>query len=88
MSFLNDFRYVEEKAKKTIIVRCLVSNLDKLFAELRRVFGVTMETQPAHITLYTLQKNAGIHINSMALMESLERVRLPKLAAFSNASLV
>ena len=38
-----------------------------------------MPTQAAHVTLYTLQRNAGIHINSDEKMERLERVHLPEL---------
>ena len=79
ISFIDDFRYAEEAEKRTILVRCVVSELDALFREFGKKFGIALPTQPAHVTLYTLQKNAGIHINSDTTMQGLERVDLPEL---------
>ena len=76
--FLDDFRFAEDDQHKTIIVRCIVSNLDALFAELNRTFHVALPVQPAHVTLYTLQ-NIGIHIPSEKIMESLPRIDIPEL---------
>ena len=89
VSFLDDFRYVEEDEKRTIIVRCMVSNLAELFIAFNTVFEVQLPTQPAHVTLYSLEKSVGIHINSDEKMESLERVHFPDLeAALKKLSLV
>lgn len=79
VSFADDFRYVEKDVRKTILVRCVVSNLNLLFEELNRTFEIDMPMQPAHVTLYTLQKNVGIHVPSIEVMERLERVYLPVL---------
>jgi len=81
LSFIGDFRYVEEEEKKTVVVRCIVSNLNGLFLLFNRTLHVQLPVQAAHVTLYTLQKNAGIHINSDEKMESLQRVGLPELSA-------
>lgn len=81
LSFIDDFRYVEEDEKRTIAVRCAVSNLGELFAAFNTAFGIQLPKQPAHVTLYSLDKKVGIHINSEEKMESLERVRLPELEA-------
>ena len=81
ISFIDDLRYVEEDDKKTILVRCAASNLEELFVAFNAPFGVQLPTQPAHVTLYSLDKAVGIHINSDEKMESLERVRLPELEA-------
>ena len=38
--------------------------LEKFFAELQEKYGVKLPLQPTHITLYTLQPEAGIGILS------------------------
>ena len=81
LSLSNDLRYAEEGANKTILVRCIVSHVDGLFADLNRTFAIAMPVQPAHVTLYSLEKNKGIHINSDEKMGGLERVHLPELEA-------
>lgn len=78
-SFVDDFRYVEKGDKRTIVVRCVVSNLENLFAALNNTYRINMPTQPAHVTLYTLQKNVGIHIPSIEAMEQLPKISLPVL---------
>lgn len=89
VSFTNDLRYTEEDEKKTILVRCTVANLDGLFASLNSAFRISMPTQPAHVTIYSLDPFVGIHVNSDEKMESLERVHLPELeAALKKISLV
>lgn len=81
VSFLDDFRYAEKEEKKTIVVRCTVSNLNEFFVALNRAIHIDMPTQPTHVTLYTLQKNIGIHVPDDRTMEDLERVHLPELDA-------
>ena len=80
-SFLDDFRFAQEEEKKSIVVRCKLSNLGTFFDELNATFKINIPMQPAHVTLYTLEGKPGIHINSDEKMESLERVRLPELEA-------
>ncbi|MBI4079905.1 hypothetical protein HY414_01580 [Candidatus Kaiserbacteria bacterium] len=77
-SLLNDLRQATEGGNKTILVRCTAQNLDELFAALNRTFGIAVPVQPAHITLYSVEHNKGIHVNSDAKMESLEHVDLPE----------
>lgn len=79
VSIFNDFRYAKESEKKVILVRCVVSHIEELFAALNDTFDINVPIQPPHVTLYTLQRDAGIHINSLDAMEHLERVRLPQL---------
>lgn len=81
-SFLSDFHYATDDARgrKTIIIRCTMRNLEEFFSALNKKFNIEMPTQPAHITLYALERNEGIHINNVEKMESLERVELPELS--------
>jgi hypothetical protein len=67
---LNDeFRFAQKNERKSLIVRCEISNLQGFFIELSEQFGFTIPLQPTHITLYTLQPNAGIGLNSPEAME-------------------
>ena len=43
-----------------------LENIDELFDFLRSKHGVDFPTQPTHITMYTLQPEAGIGILSQA----------------------
>ncbi len=79
--FNKDFRFIQKEEKKSIIIRCTVKNLDLFFEALNVEFGIQMPLQPAHITLYTLQKNVGIHIATESEMLSLEKVSLSELEA-------
>lgn len=80
VSFQDDFRYAQKDEKRTVVVRCIASNLTEFFAELNHTFGIDMPIQPTHVTLYTLQKNVGIHIPSDEVMNSLPNVNIPELA--------
>jgi len=48
-------------------------------AAFNAAFRVQLPTQPAHVTLYSLEKTVGIHINDDKHMESLERVDISDL---------
>lgn len=89
LSFLDDFRYAvdEERDRKTVVIRCTVSNLSEFFLELNSSFGINLPVQPAHVTLYTLQKNLGIHIPSEEVMNAFPVVGLPVLHAVLAASI-
>ena len=85
LSTVDDFRYMQENERKTIVVRCDVSNLDLLFTELNEKFNINVPKQPPHVTIYSLPDKPAIHILSEAIMESLERVSAQELErAFSN----
>lgn len=89
LSLLNDIRQAEEGKNKTILARCIVSNIDELFAHLNTQLKIAMPVQPAHVTLYSVEYNRGIHVNSNEKMESLDRVQLPELeVALSKVKIV
>lgn len=67
--FTKDFRLAESDERKSVVALCKVSNLH-IFAEyLTEMIGVKVVPQPAHVTIYTLQSNAGIGLNSSEEME-------------------
>lgn len=77
--FTKEFRLAEADERKSVVALCQVSNLHKLAAYLNEKIGVTIAPQPAHVTIYTLQANAGIGLNSPEEMaEKTEQIEVPE----------
>ena len=67
--FTTEFRLATRDDRKSIVAICRVSNLDKFFNYLSEKIGTTISHQPTHVTIYTLQSNIGIGLNSKSEME-------------------
>lgn len=67
--FTNEFRLAEYEKRKSIVALCNVSNLHMFAKYLTEKIGMSVAAQPAHVTLYTLQPDAGIGLNSKEDME-------------------
>ena len=63
-SLTSQLRYVARGERETVVVMVDVPNLGGLFEKLRKKYKVDLPIQPTHITLYTLQPEAGIGILS------------------------
>jgi ribonuclease BN (tRNA processing enzyme) len=72
--YRNEFRFVTQDEKRSVIIMVNVSNLDNFFALLNRKYDLKVEVQPAHVTLYTLQPDIGIYLTSSGDMEKLTKV--------------
>jgi hypothetical protein len=70
VAFSGEFRFAQDGDRKTLVALCKVSNLEKFFVELSAHLGVEVPPQPTHVTLYTLQPELGIGLNSKADMAS------------------
>lgn len=68
-SLTNEFRHVKRDERETVVAMVKLENLDALFSHLQQKYGIEFPLQPAHITLYTLQAEAGIGILSYAELE-------------------
>lgn len=62
IEYSNEYRFVQEKDLRTIVVMCKVSNLDKFFKLINQKYNINIETPPTHVTLYTLYDKLGIFI--------------------------
>ncbi len=69
LTYKNEFRFAVFEERKSAIVLCEVSNLDKFPQLLKSELGIEIPVQPTHVTLYTLEPDAGIGLNSQAEME-------------------
>ncbi|PCI89453.1 hypothetical protein COB18_04015 [Candidatus Kaiserbacteria bacterium] len=67
--FTKEFRLAREGERKSVVALCKVSNLHKFADYLGEKTGITVEPQPVHVTIYTLQPNVGIGLNSPEEME-------------------
>ncbi len=73
IKFTGEFRLAILEERKTVIARCEVSNLENFTKELSKDLGVDIPTQPTHVTLYTLQPDMGIGLNSFEVLEHKSR---------------
>ena len=62
--FTDKFRFAQSDERKTVIALCEISNLKKLSEALGQELGIKIQSQPTHVTLYTLQPDFGIGLNS------------------------
>ncbi len=73
-------RLVKKGARQSVVLMVDLPEIEGLFSILRQKYGAQLPTQPAHITLYTLQPEAGIGLLSPAELEQYSQpVRLPEL---------
>lgn len=69
LEYTGEFRFAENVDRKTLVALCKISNLEELFIFLRRELVLDIPLQPTHVTLFTLQPDLGIGLNSQADME-------------------
>jgi 16S rRNA (adenine1518-N6/adenine1519-N6)-dimethyltransferase len=67
--FTKDFRLAAREERKSIVAMCKVSNLDAFAEYLSEQIGAEVAVQPTHVTIYILQHNMGIGINSPEELE-------------------
>lgn len=73
-NYRNEFRFVNEGERKTVVVMCGVSNLDSFFDFLNKKYNLKLEYPPTHVTLYTLQPDAGIFLVDSSDISKLSKV--------------
>ncbi len=62
--FKNEFRFAQLDERKSVVALCSVSNLEIFFKTLNLDLHMQVPLQPTHVTLYTLQPDAGIGLNN------------------------
>ena len=60
--YRDEFRFVESGEKRSVVVFCDVFNLRGFFNIINKKYGLHLEVQPTHVTLYTLQPDVGIFL--------------------------
>lgn len=72
--FTKEFRLSTRDERKSLVAMCSVSNLDTFATYLSGKIGIDVAPQPTHVTIYTLQHNMGIGLNSPEEMEEKSKV--------------
>ena len=69
---MQEFRFVARDVRRAVIAMVKVPGIEHLFELLGAKYGLELPVQPVHVTLFTLQPNAGIGIFSQKelLLES------------------
>ena len=72
--FIGEFRFAEFEERKTLVVKCQISGIEKFIKQLSQELGMDIPNQPTHVTLYTLQPDAGIGLNSLNELDGKSKV--------------
>lgn len=72
-SFTGEFRLAqrEEDGRKSLVAMCNIRNLKMFFDTLNSTFNLNIPYQPTHVSLYTLEVDKAIGLNSQ---EDIERM--------------
>lgn len=73
LRYQDEFRFVSENERRTVIVTCDISNLNEFFSVLNKKYGLQIEIPPTHVTLYTLQPDLGIYLIDSNDLETLTK---------------
>ncbi len=74
VKFQDDLRLVRRKERVSVISLCEISNIDRLYELLNEKLGIVEVAPPTHVTLYTLQPNSGIGVNTDSELQATEIV--------------
>lgn len=74
IKYRNEFRFVTQNERKSIVLMAEVSNLRKFFEALNKKYTLNAEVPPTHVTLYTLQPDVGIFIVDSQDLNQLTRM--------------
>ncbi len=78
LHYRNEFRFVSAGEKRTVVVMCEVTNLDKFFDLINMEYGLKLEYPPTHVTLYNRAPYGGIFLTDSADIQQLtKQIRRP-----------
>lgn len=84
--FTKEFRLAKYKERKSVVAMCEITNLLAFAEYLSQKIGIEIAPQPTHVTIYTLQPDKGIGLNSPAeLEEKSEVVEVPEAVSIALA---
>ncbi|MEK7471282.1 MAG: hypothetical protein AAB623_01375 [Patescibacteria group bacterium] len=76
IKYRNEFRLVQRWERVSVIVMCDISNIDKFFKLMNQELGIESDTQPTHVTIYTLQPNMGIGVNTFLGFQATKEIEV------------
>ena len=76
-----EYRLVTRGERMTVVMMVTIGAMDALFDRIRTEVGLDIPTQPTHITIYSLQPDVGISLNSVEQVAADSHVvDIPELA--------
>lgn len=66
----HEYRFVQRGERKTVVAMVDIENLASFYDVLRQDYGADIPTQPAHITIYSLEPEVGISLSSQADLDN------------------
>lgn len=74
--FKGEYRFAERAVdgRKTLVGMVNVSGLENFFEVIRKELQIDIDAQPTHVTLYTLEPNEGIGLNSQKDLEEMTSI--------------
>jgi hypothetical protein len=79
--FTGDLRLAKSEERESIAARCILDNLEGYFEQIRAETGVDVPVQPAHVSIYSREKDAAVGIDTAVEMESFAQIDLPEISA-------
>lgn len=73
MGFRDEFKFATEGERRSVVVMCDVSNLNKFFDLINERYDLQLEYPPIHVTLYTLQLDEGIFLTDTKDIETMTK---------------
>ncbi len=74
IGFKNEYRFVSENERRSIVAMCNISNLEGFFNLLNTKYNLNIEVPPTHVTIYTLQPNKGIFLTDSSDIQKLTKI--------------
>jgi hypothetical protein len=74
LRYRDEFRFVSRGDRKSVVVKCDVSNLSEFFNLMNKKYDLQVECTPTHVTLYTLQPDVGISLTDSGDIQQLTKV--------------
>ena len=62
LRYRDEFRMVAFDGRCSIVVMCDVSGIGAFFDLINKKYGLKLDAQPTHVTLYTLKNDLGIYL--------------------------
>ena len=74
INYKEEFRFVAENERRTVVAMCDVSNLNKFYDLVNDKYGLHLGHPPTHVTLYSLQPDAGIYLIDQKEIEKMTKL--------------
>jgi hypothetical protein len=76
----DELRLLKRDDRVTVVVMVKLPGIDELYEYLNAKLGTSLPVQPTHITIYSLDPNVGISLNSLEQLNETTVVDIPEVS--------